>query len=66
MRSMIWSAVLVHLKGRALAFQILIHSSSAVASSRKPTARRWADRRPMTLPVAVFSAANRSMVPCRS
>ena len=35
MRSMIWSAVLVHLKGRALAFQILIHSSSAVASSSR-------------------------------
>jgi hypothetical protein len=33
MRSMIWSAVLVHLNGRALAFQILIHSSSAVVSS---------------------------------
>jgi len=29
MRSMIWSAVLVHLKGRALAFQVLIQSSSA-------------------------------------
>jgi len=29
MRSMIWSAVLVHLKGRALAFQILIQPSSA-------------------------------------
>ena len=30
MRSMIWSAVLVHLKGRALAFQILIQFSRAV------------------------------------
>src|SRR5437588_5959805 len=33
MRSMIWSAVLVHLNGRALAFQILIQFSSAVVSS---------------------------------
>src|SRR5215472_15036403 len=30
MRSMIWSAVLVHLKGRACSFQSLIHSSSAL------------------------------------
>jgi len=29
---MIWSAVLVHLNGRASAFQILIQSSSAVVS----------------------------------
>ena len=35
MRSMIWSAVLVHLKGRALAFQIVIQSSSAVVSSSR-------------------------------
>ena len=28
-------------------------------------ARCWADSLPITLPVAVFSAANRSMVPCR-
>src|SRR5215472_6598538 len=33
MRSMIWSAVLVHLKGRALLFQVLIQSSSTVVSS---------------------------------
>src|SRR5207237_7645874 len=33
MRSMIWSAVLVHLKGRAVAFQVLIQSSRAVVSS---------------------------------
>jgi len=35
MRSMIWSAVFVHLKGRALAFQVFIHSSSAVVSSSR-------------------------------
>ena len=35
MRSMIWSAVLVHLKGRALAFQVLIQSSRAVVSSSR-------------------------------
>jgi hypothetical protein len=29
---MIWSAVLVHLKGRALAFQVLSQSSSAAVS----------------------------------
>ena len=39
MRSMIWSAVLVHLKGRALAFQILIQSSSAVVSSSSSRTR---------------------------
>src|SRR6266498_3535603 len=33
MRSMIWSAVLVHLKGRASSFQSLIQSSSAIVSS---------------------------------
>ena len=33
--------------------------------SRKSIARCWADSWPITLPVAVFSAANRSMVPCR-
>src|SRR5260370_5280302 len=33
MRSMIWSGVLVHLKGRACSFQSLIQSSSAVVSS---------------------------------
>jgi hypothetical protein len=33
MRSMIWSAVFVHLKGRACSFQSLIRSSSAVVSS---------------------------------
>jgi hypothetical protein len=33
MRSMIWSAVLVHLNGRAVSFQVLIHSSSAVLSA---------------------------------
>ena len=32
MRSMIWSAVLVHLKGPALAFETLIKPSSAVVS----------------------------------
>src|SRR6266513_1472977 len=35
MRSMIGSAVLVHLKGRALAFQILIQFCSAVVSSSR-------------------------------
>ena len=35
MRSMIWSAVLVHLNGRAVAFQIVIQSSSAVVSSSR-------------------------------
>ena len=30
---MIWSAVLVHLKGRAVAFQVLIQFSRAVVSS---------------------------------
>ena len=33
--------------------------------SRKSMARCWADSLPITVPVAVFSAANRSMVPCR-
>jgi hypothetical protein len=33
MRSVIWPAVLARLKGRALAFRILIHSPSAVVSS---------------------------------
>src|SRR5260370_36928586 len=33
MASMIWSAVLVHLKGLALSFQNLIHCSSALVSS---------------------------------
>src|SRR5512135_812151 len=47
MRSMIWSAVLVHLKGRAAAFQTLIQSSSAVVSSSseqntpRSRQRRW-------------------------
>ena len=35
MRSMIWSAVLVHLKGWALLFQVLIQFSSAVLSSSR-------------------------------
>ena len=35
MRSMIWSAVLVHLKGRAWLFQVLIQFSSAVVSSSR-------------------------------
>ena len=34
--------------------------------SRKSTARCSADRWPITVPVAVFSAANRSTVPCRA
>jgi hypothetical protein len=33
MRSMIWSAVVVQVKGRAPSFQSLIHSSGAVVSS---------------------------------
>jgi hypothetical protein len=35
MRSMIWSAVLVHVKGRACSFQSLIQSSSAVVRSSR-------------------------------
>ena len=95
MRSMIWSAVLVHVKGRALALQNLIQSSSAVVSwtagalcagrlsqmtwmaSPGLSARRShrggrGSRSPLLggqpaddLARAVFSAANRSMVPCR-
>src|SRR5215470_13104598 len=43
---MIWSAVLVHLKGRALWFQSLIHSSSAwVSSSREQNTPRSRQRR---------------------
>src|SRR6266540_3454268 len=43
---MIWSAVLVHLKGLALAFQSLIHSSSAqVSSSREQKTPRSRRRR---------------------
>jgi hypothetical protein len=38
MRSMIWSAVLVHLKGRALAFQNLIQFSSGLQPERPPDA----------------------------
>ena len=34
--------------------------------SRKSIARCWADSFPITVPVAVFSAANRSIVPCRN
>src|SRR6266568_6278590 len=46
MRSMIWSAVLVHLKGRALSFQSLIHSWSAlVSSSREQKTPRSRQRR---------------------
>ena len=46
MRSMIWSAVLVHLKGRAVAFQPLIQSSSAmVSSSREQNTPRSRQRR---------------------
>ena len=33
--------------------------------SRKSTARCWAVSLLITLPVAMFSAANRSIVPCR-
>src|SRR5260370_23765306 len=44
MGSMIWSAVLVHLKGLALSFQNLIHCSSALVSSsmeqKTPRSRR--------------------------
>jgi hypothetical protein len=40
--------------------------SISLRKSRKSMARCWADRWPITLPVAVFSAANRSMVPCRT
>src|SRR6202044_3891968 len=43
---MIWSAVLVHLKGRAVAFQISIQSSSAaVSSSREQNTPRSRQRR---------------------
>ena len=46
MRSMIWSAALVHLKGRASAFQVLIQSSRAVvSSSREQNAPRSRQRR---------------------
>jgi hypothetical protein len=46
MRSMIWSAVLVHLKGRAVSFQSLIQSSSAVmSSSREQDTPRSGQRR---------------------
>jgi hypothetical protein len=34
--------------------------------SRKSTARCWADSLPITWPVAVLTAANRSTVPCRT
>ena len=34
--------------------------------SRKSTARCWADSLPITVPVAMFSAANKSIVPCRT
>ena len=34
--------------------------------SRKSTARCWADSLLMTLPFAMFRAASRSVVPCRS
>ena len=40
--------------------------SSWSRKSRKSIARCWADSLPITLPVAVFSAANKSMVPCRT
>jgi hypothetical protein len=33
MRSMIWSVVLIQVKGRAPSFQSLIHSSSAMVGS---------------------------------
>jgi hypothetical protein len=46
MRSLIWSAVLVHLKGRAVAFQTSIQSSSAVvSSSREQNTPRSTQRR---------------------
>jgi hypothetical protein len=43
---MIWSAVLVRLKGRAVAFQVLIQSSSTVVSSSREqnTPRSWQRR----------------------
>jgi hypothetical protein len=39
--------------------------SMSSRNALKSSARCWAEVLPMTLPVAMFSAANRSIVPCR-
>lgn len=55
MRSMIWPSVLVHWKGRALSFQVLVQFSSAVVRFGAMPAR---------IGVAVVQAAVRRMRAC--